>query len=357
MVRSGLWADTTAIDSWFMVHGSIQVDWEEVYQLAEEQSIIGVVLAGIEHINVKPPQELLLQWIGEVQMQEQQNKSMNLFIAGLVVWLRKADIYALLVKGQGIAQCYEKPLWRTSGDIDILLDGENYEKAKALLIPLADEVQGEDVGKKHQAIIIKGFDVELHGKMHFGLSRKADKELEAVIEDALKRGGARIWTYNNSDVYLPNADNDVILVFTHFLRHFFIEGVGLRQICDWCRLLWAYKDSLNHGLLEKRIRRMELMSEWKALASLAVDLLGMPVEAMPMYDSRFTVKGEQVLERILKSGNMGHNNDLSYRTKYSGITYKLVALWRRVKDFASFTLIFPVDAPKFFITYIWGKVK
>lgn len=58
---------------------------------------------------------LLLQWIGEVQVIEQRNKAMNQFVAELIEKLRKADIYALLVKGQGIAQCYEKPLWRCSG--------------------------------------------------------------------------------------------------------------------------------------------------------------------------------------------------------------------------------------------------
>ena len=112
LLRVGLWENIPVHDSWFTFHGSKQVDWEKVYQLAEEQSVVGVVLAGIEHSDVKPPQELLLQWIGEVQMLEQQNKAMNSFIAELVEKMRKTDIYTLLVKGQGIAQCYKHPLWR-----------------------------------------------------------------------------------------------------------------------------------------------------------------------------------------------------------------------------------------------------
>ena len=57
---------------------------------------------------------------------------------------------------------------------------------------------------------------------------------------------------------MPGPDNDVVIVFTHFLHHFFIGGVGLRQICDWCRLLWTYRESLDRGLLESRIRKMGL---------------------------------------------------------------------------------------------------
>ena len=373
LLRAGLWADTDANINFNVLceqsdYGRAnlndKVDWDKVYQLAEEQSVAGLVLVGIDWFKVHDsrftiPQEVLLQWIGEVQIIEQQNKAMNDFVAKLIEKLRKEDVYAILVKGQGIAQCYERPLWRSSGDVDLLLSANNYEKAKTLLIPLSEEVQSEDIRKKHQAIIIKGFDVELHGKMSFGLSRKADKVIDAVIEDSLKHGGARVWTHDNSDIYLPNADNDVILVFTHFLRHFFIEGVGLRQICDWCRLLYTYRDSLNYGLLEKRIRKMGLMTEWQVFGKLAVEFLGMPEETMPFYkDSQgMKIKAKRVLSRVMNSGNFGHNNDLSYRSKYTGVRYKMVALWRRLNDFINLTLVFPLDAPRFFVTYVSGKIQ
>ena len=334
-------------------------DWEEVYKLATEQSVLGLVLAGIDHLSTeqRPPQMLLLQWIGEVQGLEQQNKEMNAFIAELVMKMRTADIYTLLVKGQGVAQCYERPLWRQSGDVDFLLSADNYEKAKTFLIPLAEHIDSEDASMKHLGMTIDHWIVELHGTMHTDISRKVNKGIDDVQNDCFYRGNVRSWDNNGTVVFLPAPDNDIILIFTHILEHFFIEGVGLRQICDWCRLLWTYKDSLNYGLLESRICEMGLMTEWKAFASLAVDVLGMPKDAMPMYDARYKVRGERVLERIMKSGNMGHNNDLTYRLKYYGLTYKLVALWRRLKDFAGFTMIFPVDAPKFFVNYVLAKMK
>ena len=101
-------------------------------------------------------------------------------------------------------------------------------------------------------------------------------------------------------VFLPSPDNDVFFVFTHFIKHFYKEGMNLRQICDWCRLLWTYKDSLNHELLESRIKKAGLMAEWKAFAALAVEYLGMPVEAMPLYDVKGKKNAEQILKHILK---------------------------------------------------------
>lgn len=312
------------------------------------------------------PQALLLQWIGEVQMIEQRNKEMNAFVAELIENLRKNDIYALLVKGQGVAQCYEKPLWRCSGDVDLLLSDDNYKKAKRALIPIASEVANEDVMTKHQALVINGYDVELHGKMPFSLSKCVEEGIDDVLNDLFYRGNVRTWDCNGTQVFLPSPDNDVILVFTHFLHHFFIEGVGLRQICDWCRLLYTYKDSLNYGLLESRIKEMGLMSEWKAFYNLASRYLGMPDYDSRLVvngswlmscDSRFNKKADKIMELVLESGNFGHNKDLSYRTRYSGMTYKIVAAWRRLKDFASLIPVFPLDAPRFYVTYVMGKVR
>lgn len=348
LVRAGLWEKEARLS----LFG--ELDYEEVIRLAEEQSVVGLVIAGIEQVkDVKIQQEVVLQLIGSALQIEQRNNEMNAFIPNLFRKLQLGGVDALLVKGQGVAQCYEKPLWRTSGDIDLLLDSENYEKAKKVLIPIAYDIEQEDVYKKHQALKIMGVEVELHGRMPFGLSKNADEVVDDVIEKALREHAS---LELDKTVAVPSIDEHVFLVFTHFLRHFFIEGVGLRQICDWCRLLWTYRNSLNHGLLESRIRRAGLMSEWLAFAALAVDYLGMPVETMPFYDLRFKTKGSRILKRVMKSGNFGHNNDLSYRSKFKGLAYKLVATWRRFVDFVSLMPVFPLDAPRFFVGYLKNKV-
>lgn len=181
-----------------------------------------------------------------------------------------------------------------SGDVDLLLDDENYQKAKELLIPLSEVTESEDVAKKHLALRINGFEVELHGKMPFGISCRADDVVDEVLEDSLLKGRVSKWSVDETDVLLPNPDNHIVIVFTHFLRHFFIEGVGLRQICDWCRLLYIYRDSLNYELLESRIKAMGLMSEWKAFYNLASRYLGMPDldSELTIHDSRFDKKAD-----------------------------------------------------------------
>ena len=362
-LRAGLWSDFEFTN--LRNYGFVEpVDWDEVYRLAEEQSVIGVVLAGIEHSYVKPPQELLLQWIGEVQMLEQQNKAMNQFIAELVERLRKVDIYTLLVKGQGIAQCYEKPLWRASGDIDLLLDAPNYEKAKVFALPLASSIETER--GKHLGMTIDTWVVELHGYLFCWLSKKIDRVIQDVQDDTFLRGGVRVWKNDETEVMLPNPDNDAIFIFTHFLKHFYHGGLGLRQICDWCRLLWTFRSELDLRLLESRIRKAGLMSEWKAFYNLASRYLGMPdYDSRLMVngswliscDSRFDKKADRIMEFVLKSGNMGHNRDMSHFSKYPYLIRKCVSMGRRIGDLINHARIFPLDSLRFFPRIMFNGVR
>lgn len=352
LVKAGLWEKDVQLSPLG------KIDFQRVYRLAQEQSVVGLLAAGLEHIaDYSVPKEDVLSFVGTTMQLEQRNQVMNQFLCQLQSKLNESGIKAVLVKGQGVAQCYERPLWRAAGDVDLIMDSENYEKAKAILKPLSEKVAEENTLTKHQALTIQGFDVELHGRMPFLLSKRVDSIIDEVIEEATKGGQVRTWKQRGSIIALPAVDNDVILVFTHFLHHFFIEGVGLRQICDWCRLLWTCRTEINTDLLEHRLQKMGLMTEWKVFASLSVNYLGIPVETMPFYDSKYNAKGNRVLKRVLKSGNMGHNNDQSYHIRYKGMSYKIVALWRRFSDFLSFVPIFPLDSPRFFVTYVTNKAK
>lgn len=81
-----------------------------------------------------------------------------------------------------------------------------------------------------------------------------------------------------------------------FFNHFYKGGLDLHQICDWCRLLWTFRETLDVKRIESLIEQMGLLSEWKAFGTFAVDYLGMPVEAMPMFDNaaRWKKKAERI---------------------------------------------------------------
>lgn len=346
LVRAGLWEKGARLESYG------KVDYEEIMRLAEEQSVVGIVTAGLEHVeDAKVPQEDLLKFIGQSLQIEQQNIQMNQFIGELVERMRKADIYTLMVKGQGVAQCYEKPLWRSSGDVDFYLSDTNFEKAKSFLHPLVESFDPDNPTAKHINMHYGPWVVELHGNQYFDLSQKVNRLLDEIHADIFYGGNVRSILLGGTSVFLPSPDNDVIIVFTHFLRHFFKGGIGLRQICDWCRLLWTYRERLNNKLLESRIKKAGLMTEWEVFAFYAVDYLGMPNEAMPLYDSsaKWKRKACHINQFILEVGNFGRNRDSSYYSKYPFLIRKMLSFGRRVVDVNRHMSIFPMDSFRFLL--------
>jgi len=354
LVQAGLWEKEVQLSSYGkLVFG-------EIYRLASEQSVIGLVAAGLEYMtDVKVPQTLALNIAGEVLQLEQRNNAMNQFVACLVADMRKAGIYTLLVKGQVVAQCYEKPLWRACGDVDFFLSEENYAKAKAFLIPLASEVETEYVGAKHQGMTIDGWVVELHGSLRVGLPNRINRELDGIYTDAFNIGSVRSWDNNGTQIFTLSKENDIVYVFVHFFNHFYKEGVGLRQICDWCRLMWTYRNEIDVKKIEERIKRMGLVNEWKAFYALASKYLGMSDidSGFMCHDSRFDKKADKIMEFVLLSGNMGHNRDMSHFSKQPYLIRKCVSMGRRFSDLINHARIFPMDSLRFFPRIMFNGVR
>lgn len=337
LVKAGLWGNGNPD---IRIDGTM--DWQEVYRLATEQSVLGLVLDGLEHSDVKPPQVLLLQWIGEVQMIEQRNKAMNAFVAEAIGALREQDIYALLVKGQGIAQCYEKPLWRPSGDIDLFLSKDNYGKAVSFFKNRHSNYKDGGRYSQEYAFYTDQWMIEVHGSLRTCLSSRIDIVVDTVQKSVFYGGNVRPWDNNGTLVFLPAPNEDVFLIFTHFIKHFYKEGASLKQLCDWCRLLWTYRSELDVALQEQWLRQAGLVEEWQVFSVLAVKYLGMPVAAMPMYNHSDSCdlrkKAEKLVEFILGG--------------YSG---------NKIKDIWQIAKVFPWKAlhnsPSIFLNVNWLKVK
>ena len=240
------------------------------------------------------------------------------------------------------------------------LSPENFAKASSVLDNYSRETSREtskDIERKHREYHIDGWTVELHGTMHTNLSRGIDRRIDKVQEDVFYGGNIRSWINGETQVFLPRADEDVVFVFTHILQHLFLEGIGLRQICDWCRLLYTFRDKLDLRVLGDRISRMGLMTEWKVFASLAVQYLGMSETAMPMFGSNvheFKSEAARPMDFVLKVGNFGHNREVEWS---NGFKRRTSLIWHRITDTFKLSFVFPLDAPKFLLNYAVDGVR
>ncbi len=354
LLRSGLWEQPLHFSLWD------NVDLDFVFKLADEQSVVGIVAAGLERVeNQRVKKEQALPFMKRVLFMEERNAEMNRFIANLFIKLESKGIYALLVKGQGIAQCYERPQWRAAGDVDLLLDGENYEKAKAFLVPLASHVETENKDCLHLGMTIDSWVVELHGSLRSYRLGRVNACIDEAQRDSFQHLHFRVWMNGETAIKLPQVDNDIVFVFTHILHHFFAAGIGLRQICDWCRLLWTYRDEIDQGLLSERLDRVRLRSEWEVFSSLAVNYLGMKPYAIPLYRKSAVLdwKADRLMNHIIRTGNFGHNQDYGYIHKTPVLLRKIMTFCKITQNTLYRLLIFPIDASAFYMRDIISSLK
>ena len=353
-MKAGLWETNVRL----LPFG--EIDFAAVQRLAEEQSVVGLVAAGLGLVSdIKVEKKHVIQFIGQTFHLEQRNQAMNRFIGGLVDEMRKDSIYALLIKGQGIAQCYERPLWRASGDVDFYLSKVNFEKAKLFFKPKVESFDPDNDTAQHINMHYDQWVVEIHGDQHGSLSPRINKVQDEIQKSLFYDGNVRSSIIGDTTVFLPSPDNDVLIVFTHFVNHFYKGGLGVRQICDWCRLLWTYKGSFNLALLEDRLQRMGLASVWMAFAAFAVDYLGMPKEVMPLYSEQgcWKRKARRICSFIMKVGNFGRNRDSSYYGKYPKLICKLISMCRRFSDTIRHARIFPIESLRFLPCEVYYGIK
>lgn len=108
------------------IPGSLkEVDWKELYAIAQKQALLGVLFHGIQRLpkELAPEQKLLMQWMVMAEIIRKQN--IRLFQDSVKVCknFENKGFANCILKGQGNALLYPDPYMRTPGDIDIYLAG------------------------------------------------------------------------------------------------------------------------------------------------------------------------------------------------------------------------------------------
>lgn len=106
--------------------------WDEILFEAERQAVAGVMVDGLEKLseNQRPPQAILLQWIGTAQIEEQTYRLHCERARELSERFQTAGYRSCVLKGIGNAQYYPNPQRRQCGDIDIWVANASGVKVK-----------------------------------------------------------------------------------------------------------------------------------------------------------------------------------------------------------------------------------
>ena len=216
-------------------------EWEELFDMASSQGVVAVASEGLEKLSQKqrPPQELLLQWIGTSLQQKQLYSMQRKLVDELCGVWRAAGINVVELKGNSIGRLYYVPDTRYSCDFDCLLT--DYEKGNQVM-----EQHGVDVNRdfyKNSSFTWKDLYVENHQFCTPVRGNKAMKRLERKLRELLE--GCQEY---------PSADFNALFLMEHAWAHFFEEALTLKQLCDWAVFRKACGDDVDWSLYEREAK-------------------------------------------------------------------------------------------------------
>lgn len=277
-------------------------EWAKIYDESERQAVTGILLHGIDKLPAeqRPPQAILLQWIGIGQMIEQRNKLMNSRCKDLLEKLTEQGLRGSILKGQGIAQFYDNELkhLRQSGDIDVYVDcGLENSHAFAKTMGCLDV----EWDYKHLHLILwDDTAVEMHYRVEVLMNLRKNRKLQRWF----KKNEDQIFNDINT-LTTPTTEFNVFYILLHIFRHFLYEGIGLRQIVDYCMVMREVHDSqLMVQEYVETVREFGMDKFAKGLMWVMREALGMPVEWMLWKPDH--KEGEYILKQVMTGGNFGH---------------------------------------------------
>lgn len=255
------------------------VDWNEIYDLAIKQGLLAVVVDGIERFpnEKRPPQELLLEWIGEVlQSYEYRYDAYKKIIAEMAGFYNSHGFKMMVLKGYTCSLDWPRPEHRPCGDIDIWQFGEQKEADKALASWYKNHGSRLEYekGHHHHTVFQWGeFTVENHYDFVNVYAHRSSAEMEKIFKE-LGKDDSHSVEVNGEKVYLPSPNLHALFLIKHMVSHFAAAEINLRQVLDWAFFVKKHTKEIDWKWLDVMLEKYSMKDFVNCINSICVEDLG-----------------------------------------------------------------------------------
>lgn len=327
------------------------MDWQGLYRFSQEQAIVGIVLAGIDHLSksqkLDVPRDLLFEWIGQGNMIESRNKLVNQRVQDLTQNLSEKGQQCCILKGQGNALMYPNPAMRTPGDIDVWIKGTKKEVVDFVHQRFPDM----NVQYHHMEYpIFDDVEVEAHYYPSFCYNKWHNYRLQKYFRDS---SDSQFKNVNINGYAVPTVSFNIVYQLSHMMRHFFTQGIGLRHVIDFYYLL---QQEMTEGDKCEAVFIMKKTGMYKffcAIMWIETVVLGLTRnnDMVPLNHKA----GKLVLEEMIKGGNFGKLHTYPNHGVLSVYANQFFYRLRYVVEFPSETLSRPIALVIDYINKHWIK--
>ncbi len=285
-------------------HSTQSIDWMDLFNFARKQTAEATFWRGIQRMDrengVKLTDVEVLAWMARREKISRRNKEVNEKVKWVWNNFKREGFRSCLLKGQGNGLYYPEADMRTSGDIDIWVEGGDKK-----VIAYVDSIQPGFKRVYHHIEFRKAGKVGI--EVHYRPSWMSNPIYNRRLQEWFESHSDACFSHKNAQLgcCVPTDEFNQIYLLSHFYCHLIREGVGLRHLIDYYYLL---KRCDGKSLVPpSEIRRLGLGKVAGAMMWVLKDILGMDPSLLlyPTDESR----GRMLLNEIMQGGNFGHHDE------------------------------------------------
>lgn len=217
--------------------------------------------------------------------------------------MKATGIPCTILKGFASALYYPDPLMRAMGDVDFLVDTDDFEEASKTLA----QIGYKSTGRNHDVHDVY-FSQNCRAEMHFQPSGIPDGKAGVKVRkylSGLLEGSESVQT-ELGEVTVPSTFHHGLIILLHICHHLTGDGLGIRHLCDWAVFLNHLGEEKFLEMFEKALKDIGLWNFAKIITLISCEYLGLPTMKWAQdADKRLA---DYILIDIIIGGNFGQKN-------------------------------------------------
>lgn len=278
------------------------VDWSSIVTELDQQAVLGITSLVLQQKGRKGMPDELMCHITKRRRQVIM-RSTQIAVLQNKIWrvLYDHGIAVAVIKGMASAVYYPYPFIRTMGDIDLIVNPENFQMAVQTLLEFGLKKSiGSDT--YHAVMEKEGYIIELHqspASVHkdihgnyireFILSGLNDVEMATVEKYCFPM--------------LPWQQNGMELIW-HIRQHLY-NGLGLRHIIDWMMFVDHCLDDQRYIEFEPELKKCGLLNLAATVTKMCQMYLGLRADGISWCGEVDEKLCEELMDYILEQGDFG----------------------------------------------------
>ena len=212
-----------ALTDWELELPDYEIDWNELFLMAEEHKVTCMVGLGLTAVMDKMPADVKVKFQRAINKSIMLDANQEYAAKEITDGFEKKSLKYMLMKGYNLKKLYPETYMRYMCDIDVLIDNAKYEKYESVMTGLSYEKQIES---DHEHIFVKKpmINVELH--------KRIVPSYYADLYSYYKDGWALAVKKNDGSGYQYSLENQYVFLIVHLAKHYQGSGIGISHFVD-----------------------------------------------------------------------------------------------------------------------------